>query len=97
MKRLVFAPAALDYLRDIAGYIADDNQHRALSFLEELELKARHVAEWPTAYPERNDISEGLRVAVHGRYLILFRDLRDEVRVVRVVHGARDLHRLAGV
>jgi plasmid stabilization system protein ParE len=32
-----------------------------------------------------------LRAAIHGRYLIPFRDLDAEVRIVRIVHGARDL------
>ncbi len=38
----------------------------------------------------------GLRMAVHGRYLVLFRDLPDKnvVRVERVLHGARNLPRL---
>ena len=35
-------------------------------------------------------------MAVHGRYLVLFRDLPGEgmVRVERVLHGARHLPRL---
>jgi plasmid stabilization system protein ParE len=35
-------------------------------------------------------------MAVHGRYLVLFRDLPDKnvVRVERVLHGARNLPRL---
>jgi len=94
MKRLVFAPAAEDDLLEIGAYIADDNTVRAMSFLAELEAKARRIAERPNAFPARDDISPGLRAAVHGRYLLLFRDLGDEVRIVRIVHGARDLSRI---
>lgn len=36
-------------------------------------------------------IADGLRSITHGRYLLFFRDLADEVRIVRVLHGARDL------
>jgi plasmid stabilization system protein ParE len=33
---------------------------------------------------------------VHGRYLLFFRDLATEVRIVRILHGARDLARILG-
>jgi toxin ParE1/3/4 len=91
MKRLVFTPAARDDLTEIALYIAEDNPIRAESFVAELEAKARGLAEWPERHPARDDISPGVRAVVHGRYLLLYRDLQDEVRIVRVVHGARDL------
>ncbi len=50
----------------------------------------------PTLYPARSDLAPGLRMAVHGRYLILYRDLADEntVRVERVLHSVRNLPRL---
>ena len=94
MKRLGFAPQAVADLRDIAGYIAEDDPKRALTFVAELEQKAAEAAARPLTFRERTDISPGLRAIGHGRYLIFFRDLADEVRVVRVVHGARDLPRL---
>jgi len=94
MKRLVFAPAARDDLMTIGLFIAADNPARAESFVAELEAKARQLAERPASYPARDDISPGLRAAVHGRYLLLFRDFENEVRIIRIVHGARDLPRV---
>lgn len=91
MKSLDISPAARADLADIAGYIAADNPERALSFIAELETRAMQAAERPLSFPARNDISPGLRSASYGRYLVLFRDLPDRVRVVRVLHGARDL------
>jgi hypothetical protein len=46
-------------------------------------------------YPARSDLAPGLRMAVHGRYLVLYRDLPEEniVRVERVLHSARNLPR----
>lgn len=93
MKPLGFAPKALADLAAIGRYIAEDNPDRALTFIAELEAKAARVAERPLGFPARDDISPGLRAALHGRYLILFRDLPEEVRVVRVIHGARDIGR----
>jgi len=87
-------PEALADLREIALYIAEDNPERALTFVSELEHKARDAASRPTSFRERADISPGVRAVRHGRYLIFFRDLDEEVRIVRVVHGARNLARL---
>lgn len=91
MKPLEIAPAARADLIGIGSYIAEDNPERAMSFVAELEAKAMQAAERPLSFSSRDDISPGLRSASHGRYLVLFRDLSDRVRIVRVLHGARDL------
>lgn len=95
MKPVEFAPAARGDLVAIGEYIADDNAERALSFVAEIEIRARAIGERPRSFPARDDISPGLRCALHGDYLILFRDLPAIVRIVRVLHAARDLPALA--
>lgn len=91
MKRLGFAPLARDDLEAIGLYIAEENPERALTFVAELEVVARQAAERPRSFPSREDLAPELRKIVHGRYLIFFRELADEVRIERIVHGARDL------
>ena len=91
MKPLGFSPLARADLVAITNYIAEDNPLRAETFVGELISRAREAAARPQTFPARDDLDTGLRAARHGRYLILFRDLPDEVRIVRVVHGARDL------
>ncbi|MEX6505521.1 type II toxin-antitoxin system RelE/ParE family toxin [Jiella sp. M17.18] len=91
MKRLVYAPEALADLREIALFIAADNPKRAVSFVAELEKKAAIAARRPSSFRERLGLAPGLRAIVHGRYLIFFWELAEEVRVVRVLHGARNL------
>ncbi len=95
-RRLLLSPRAAADLEEIAEYIARDNQARAATFVAELEAKCRAVAEKPELYALRADLAPGLRMAVHGRYLVMYRDLPDEdtVRVERVLHGARNLPRL---
>lgn len=94
MKRLGFSPAARADLIGIGRYIAEDDPIRAESFVAELESKARQAAERPLSFIAREDLGPGLRAAVHGRYVLFFRELADEVRIVRVLHGARDLGRI---
>jgi toxin ParE1/3/4 len=95
VKRVIFAPDALADLEGIGTYIATDNPARAVSFIADLQEAARHIADAPEAYRARDDIARGLRMAVKGRYLILFRVKQDRVEIARVLHGARDLHRIA--
>jgi toxin ParE1/3/4 len=91
LPRLIFSPRAAADLEAIGDYIAHDNPARAISFLEELRAHCDRVATAPASYPAREDLAVGLRMAVHGRYLILFRANPDEVRIERILHGARRL------
>jgi toxin ParE1/3/4 len=93
---LLLSPRAAADLEEIAEYTARDNPARAGSFVAELEAKCRAVAGMPEHYPARSDLAPGLRMAVQGRYLVLFRDLPAEgvVRVERVLHSARHVPRL---
>jgi toxin ParE1/3/4 len=95
-RRLLLSPRAAADLEEIGDYIARDNPVRASSFVAELEGKCKAIAASPELYPSRIDLAPGLRMAVHGRYLVLYRDLpgEDTVRVERVLHGARNLQRL---
>lgn len=96
MARLVILPAARADLIEIGDFIALDNPDRAVSFVAEIEARMREVAERPGSFSARDELYPGLRAARHGRYLIFFLEVGDEVRVVRVLHGARDLPRLLG-
>ena len=93
MPRLVILPAARADLIEISDFIAQDNPERALSFLTEIEARMHQAAEHPISFPARDDLREGLRSARHGRYLIFFLNAGEEVQIVRVLHGARDLPR----
>jgi toxin ParE1/3/4 len=91
LPRLVFSPRAEADLEEIGDYIARDDPARAISFLDELRAHCDHIAATPASYPAREVLAAGLRMAVHGRYLVLFRSDLDGVRIERIVHGARRL------
>ena len=91
MPRLVILPAARADLVEIGDFIALDDPERAVSFMAEIEARMTQAAERPGSFPARDDVHKGLRSARHGRYLIFFVDKVDEVQIVRVLHGARDL------
>ena len=94
MKSVAFSPKAQEELEAIGDYIAPDNPGRAFSFVRELRARAEAIANAPNAYPPREDVAKGLRMADHKPYMILFRVLPAEIRIERIIHGARDLPRL---
>ena len=94
MAKLVILPAARADLIDIGDFIALDNRPRAASFVAEIEAKIMEVGERPGSFQKRDDLHERLRHARHGRYLIFFIEKGDEVQIVRVIEGSRDLPRL---
>ncbi|HEX7753240.1 MAG TPA: type II toxin-antitoxin system RelE/ParE family toxin [Novosphingobium sp.] len=77
--------------QDIATYIAQNNPDRAVAFIDELIAKMERIRHRPMSYPARSEGEAGLRGALHGRYLIIYRVRTDLVEVLRVVHGARDI------
>jgi plasmid stabilization system protein ParE len=78
-------------LDDIAGYIAQDNPRRAVSFIQEIRAKFREIHHNALLYQLRPDIGNGARMTTIGSYAILFRITNDVIRIERVVYGGRDL------
>ncbi|HEY8696833.1 MAG TPA: type II toxin-antitoxin system RelE/ParE family toxin [Rhizomicrobium sp.] len=91
MISVVLTREAESDLEDIADHIAVDSPSRAKSFVTELRRKAENIGYMPHAHPPRPNLGKNVRIAVHGRYVIIFRDLPRQVVVLRIVHGARDL------
>jgi toxin ParE1/3/4 len=88
---------AFDDLRDIADYIARDNPARAESYIAEILDRIAWVGENPLLQPVRFEWKSGLRIALHGRYRILYRHNDGLVAILRVVHSSRDLETLLDI
>lgn len=88
MPRLLIARQGYADIDEIAEFIRRDNPARAKAFVDEIAARIERIAERPFSFPERSEWLPGLRSALHGRYLILFRCNDGEVIVLRVIHGA---------
>ena len=87
-------PQAEADLEEIGDRIAQRNPIRAISFVREIRELCLRIGDFPHAGGPRPQWGEGVRIRVHGKYLIVHR-VRDEVaHILRVVHGARDLDAL---
>jgi plasmid stabilization system protein ParE len=89
--RVAFSPKAEDDLEEIGDYIARDNPGRALTFLDELRATCLAIAENPQAYPAQRELARPIRRAVYRRYLIFYSIQSSELRIERILHGARDV------
>ncbi len=89
--RLVFAPLAVRDLEAIGDYIARDSPKRALSFIAELRTVCATIAAEPEAFRLRPELGEGIRSCAHGNFMIFFLPSRQQVKIVRVLHGSMDL------
>jgi len=70
--RYMLSPFIKDDLEAIADWIAQDNPRRAVTFVREIRDQFRWIAEHPFQYQLRPDIGEESRIAVIGRYVVLF-------------------------
>ena len=92
--RLEFSRFVETDLEAIADFIAEDSPERAIRFIREIWHAILKIGEQPYLYQLRTGIGEEARLAVVGRYVVLFRVVGDVVRIERVVYGGRDLPQL---
>ena len=93
--RVVITAAAKADLLAIRRYIEADNPTRAVSFVEELLDRCLALADTPRAYPLVPRYERfGIRRCVHGNYLIFYRLQPEQIEVIHVLKGARDIEAL---
>lgn len=93
-RTVIWSEEALRDVDDIAGYIARASKRYASTFVKRLFRAAEGVQLFPEAGAripefERDD----LREIFVGKYRLIYRITADEVTVLAVIHGARDLRR----
>jgi len=89
-----FSAVAEADLEEIGDFIAIGSPERAVSFIAELRGHCQKIVTAPASYPHRSELIEDLRLCVYEKYLIFFRVLEKEIRIERILHGARDIKRL---
>jgi addiction module RelE/StbE family toxin len=92
--KLRFRNEALNDLEEIGDYIAADNPPRAVSFVAELRTHCERLLPNPRIHPVRRSLPGNVRIAPHGGYLIVYREIDDALEIVRIFHGARNIEEL---
>ncbi|MGK6313149.1 type II toxin-antitoxin system RelE/ParE family toxin [Neorhizobium sp. DT-125] len=89
--KVIFTRQARGDLRDIGRYLLEQNPGRALPYMESLRAACFELAHMPDAF-EVLELSShpGIRRRVFAPYLIFYRAENSEMRILRIIHGARD-------
>jgi toxin ParE1/3/4 len=97
-----FSPQAWDDMRDIVAYIASDNPDAAARFVPALEATYAQLVAMPgmgsVRQFRRTDLQGVRMVPVTGfaQYLMFYTALRTHVKVIRILHAARDFPTIFG-
>lgn len=97
MKSVVFNPVAVADLEEITSHIAQDNpvaaRHVRQDILDTAERLAPHpgLGIRPRFSAPRFAGIRFLPTHQYPTYLLFYRELNDEIEVLRILHGARNL------
>ncbi|MBW3623104.1 MAG: type II toxin-antitoxin system RelE/ParE family toxin [Armatimonadetes bacterium] len=83
------AQAELD-LYEIWSYIAEDNPRAADRLLDEIGNAFQLLSDFPETGRYRDEFSQALRSFPVQRYVIYYQPFEGGIRILRVLHGARD-------
>ena len=94
MRRIRTTPAAREDLSELWRFIAADREGAADKMVRKINSKFDLLASFPGAGTNRSDLGPGIRSFPVRPYLIFFRATADELEVVRVLHGARNISQM---
>jgi toxin ParE1/3/4 len=102
MSRVIIRPEADRDLDDIADYLDQSSRQAGRRFYQAAQSAFRQLAGMPrlgTPYMTDNPELAGLRcwrTPSFPKYIIFYLPLDDGVRVVRILHGSRDIELILG-
>lgn len=98
--RVTYADGVFEELVSLSFYIADDNEEIAQRFLDACDETFRFLADNPLLGSRRRFESVKLsevrmwRVKGFEKYLIFYQPLADGVKILHILHSARDYNRV---
>ena len=98
MKRFILTPRAKQDLNDIWDYIANDNIEAADRVLDALDNAMIKLAKNPGIGHRRDELTDKRhRFLLVYSYLIVYRHETKPLRIIRVLHAARDVQSILGL
>ncbi len=89
--RLVVSRDSDDDLLQIARYLRERNPAAARSLMDEINRKFLSLTYFPFIGRDRSNLRPGIRSVVAGIYVIFYRVEPDQITIMRVLHGRRDI------
>ena len=91
MKNLVYGRAADKDLYSIALHIGETSIERGKALVERIRRRAEILRAHPEVGRARPELGDGIRSLIERPYVLLYRISDEDVEIVAVLHGARDL------
>ena len=89
--RIVLADKARRDVLQVYSYLAERNPQAAINFIDTVDPKLKTIVHFPFIGRERSSLAVGLRSLVVGRHVIFYLVQSDQILVVRVIDGRRDI------
>jgi toxin ParE1/3/4 len=90
-----FTTLAMQDLEAIMDYIAEHSSYEvAEAFLKRANKKCNQLTNFPSLGRKRDELSLGVRSVPLDDYLIFYRVLEENIEILRIVSGYRDLDTL---
>ncbi len=83
--------AAEQDLADLSQHVALDDPQAAVAILDVIEAKCSLLAQYPELDRPREELLPKLRSFPASNYVIFYRIALDEIQVIRILHGSRDV------
>ena len=95
MAKAIRSAKARNDLKEIFNYVADDSsESRATKLLKQLERTMQQLADSPGMGTERSYLAPGILGFPKSNYIIFYRKVEDDIQIVRVLHGRRDIENI---
>ncbi|MEH1925153.1 type II toxin-antitoxin system RelE/ParE family toxin [Nostoc sp.] len=94
MSRSTISQTASRDLVEILDYFVNINIEAGERFIQEFEKKCKNIVNFPNMARSYEDIAPFLRGIPVDGHIILYKVIEDEITIVRVVSGKRDLKSL---
>ena len=94
-KEVIWTESAWLDLEEIADYIANDSPNYSKVFVSEIEEAVNSLSVFPELgriVPEYNE--DHIRELFVRNYRLIYKNLSNEVNIISIIHGARDLWEL---
>lgn len=94
MSNYSLTDQAIEDINEICDYLSGFNLESANQFLNTIEQKCQVLAQFPNMGRSYAELSPELRGISVSPYIIFYRLIKDEVEIIRVVNGYRNLESL---
>jgi len=91
MSNYIIAPKATQDLKEIIDYFSTKNIEAGERLLDEFERKCRYLVKFSQIGHSYKHIRSYLRGLPLDGYIIFYRVTKDEIEIMRVIRGNRDL------